>query len=73
MESSVEGRDGWGFEYRNITNVETTTLNLVKTCLFLLNQPSTHLPLCFWAGEAPKIKREGEAWEEYCYYRKRRM
>ncbi|KAH0289586.1 hypothetical protein M436DRAFT_66982 [Aureobasidium namibiae CBS 147.97] len=25
----VEGRDGWGFEYRNITNVETTTLILV--------------------------------------------
>jgi hypothetical protein len=69
----VEGQDGWGFEYRNITNVETTTLILVK-CLFLLNQPTTHLPILFWAGEASINKWEGEAWEEWhkkCCYRKK--
>lgn len=50
----VEGREGWGIEYRNITNVETTTQSL-KCLSFSKPAYSSYLP-DERAGEATYTK-----------------
>lgn len=61
----VEGREGWGIEYRNITNVETTTQSL-KCLSFSKPAYSSYLP-DERAGEATYTKgraRHGRSEQE---------
>jgi len=52
----VEGQDGWGFEYRNITNVETTTLILIVS---LPSQPAYNSSASLVLGGRSSKKQVG--------------